>query len=120
MYDRGSPALFKNYGGGNWPSVLLPDGFNSVDQFGGFGYGVVVVDEDGIVRSINEYKFEATIDKMFLLGTREAKDAEEAKAIGGYWYNEKCWRHFEEEGFANDEIDQVVADRFKLLQQLKH
>ncbi len=119
MYDRGAPPLFKNYGGGNWPSVLLPNGFNSVDRFGGFGYGIVVVDEAGIVRSINEYEVEDTIDKMFLIGTRDAKDKDEANAIGGYWHNNKCWRHFEEVGISVEDIDQIVADRLRLLDESK-
>ena len=55
MYDRQAPSLFKRYGGGSWPAVLLSEGFNSVDLFGGFGYGIVLVDEEGIVRSIGDY-----------------------------------------------------------------
>jgi len=33
-------------------------------HFGDFGYGIVVVDEKGIVRAINEYDIEAAADEV--------------------------------------------------------
>ena len=119
MYDRGAPSLFKNYGGGNWPAVLLPDTFNSVDLFGGFGYGIVVVDEDGIVRSIGEYAVEDTVNKMFLTGAREAKNAEEAAAFGGYWHNGKCWRVYDDSSIDVKEVADIVDRRFELFSDSK-
>jgi len=113
MYDRRAPGLFKQYGGGNWPAVLLPEGFNSADLFGGFGYGVVVVDEDGIVRSINDYSVESAVNEMFLAGTREAKNAEEAAAVGGYWHNGKCWRFYQDTSISVEEAAGVVDERLK-------
>ena len=119
MYDRGAPSLFENYGGGNWPAVLLPDTFNSVDLFGGFGYGIVVVDEDGIVRSIGEYAVEDTVNKMFLTGAREAKNAEEAAAFGGYWHNGKCWRVYDDSSIDVKEVADIVDRRFELFSDSK-
>ena len=114
MYDRRAPSLFKQYGGGNWPAVLLPEGFNSADRFGGFGYGVVMVDEEGIVRSIGDYAVENTVNKLFIAGTREAKNAEEAAAVGGYWHNGKCWRFYDDNSISAEEVAGVVDERFKL------
>ncbi|MFK7767321.1 MAG: hypothetical protein AB8B55_08875 [Mariniblastus sp.] len=119
MYDQGSPPLFEKYGGGGWPSVLLPNGFNSVDRFGGFGYGIVVVDEEGIVRSVNDFQFEKYVDQLFLTGTRDAKNEAEAKEIGGYWHNNKCWRHFEKKAMSADEVDQLVSDQLRRLEKSK-
>ena len=65
MYDRKAPALFEKYGGGQWPSVVLPGGFQGAMRFGDFGYGKIIVDADGIVRSIGEYKMKPTLNKIF-------------------------------------------------------
>ena len=66
FYDSRAPKLFAQYGGGDWPSIIVPGGFNAVSSaFGGFGYGKVIVDEEGIVRSINDYHFENVLEKLF-------------------------------------------------------
>lgn len=111
MYDRGAPRLFEKYGGGGWPSAVLPNAFNDTARFGGFGYGKVIVDEQGIVRSVNEYDFENQINQIFRLGTLAAKNKAECEAAGGYWFNGKAWRHYEEEGIANDDIDRMVKQQ---------
>jgi hypothetical protein len=111
MYDRRAPSLFEKYGGDSWPSAVLPNAFNDTARFGGFGYGKVIVDEEGIVRSVNEYDFENQINQIFLLGTLAAKNKAECEAAGGYWYNDKAWRHYEEEGIANDDIDRLVKQQ---------
>lgn len=111
MYDRRAPQLFEKYGGGSWPSAVLPNAFNDTARFGGFGYGKVIVDEQGIVRSVNEYDFQDQINQIFRLGTLAAKNKAECEAAGGYWYNGKAWRHYEEEGIANDDIDRLVKQQ---------
>lgn len=65
LYDSRAPALFKKYGGGDWPSIILPDGMNSAILFGGLGYGRVIVDEEGIVRSIGEYDLLESMKTVF-------------------------------------------------------
>ena len=47
-YHKGAPALFEKYGGGQWPSVVLPNGFRSALRFGNFGYGKVIVGKAGL------------------------------------------------------------------------
>lgn len=64
-YFRKSPKLFEKYGGGDWPSIFLPNGFNSALRFGNFGYGKLIVDADGIVRSIGEYDLEKSLRRIF-------------------------------------------------------
>ncbi len=119
MYDRGAPPLFEKYGGGRWPSVVLPNAFNDTARFGGFGYGKIIVDEQGIVRSVNDYDFENQIDQIFRLGAFAAKNKAECEAAGGYWYNDKAWRHYDEEGISNDEIDRLVKQQLDLFRTSK-
>ena len=64
-YDAQTPALFERYGGGDWPSVVLPNGMEGAMRFGDFGYGKIIVDAQGIVRSINEHKMKPTLEKIF-------------------------------------------------------
>lgn len=65
LYDARAPGLFKKYGGAEWPSIVLPGGFEGALQFGDFGYGKIIVDADGIVRSIGEYKMKPTLKTLF-------------------------------------------------------
>lgn len=64
-YFSKSPKLFEKYGGAQWPSVVLPNAFNSALRFGNFGYGKLIVDADGIVRSIGEYDLEKSLKRIF-------------------------------------------------------
>lgn len=111
MYDQRSPRLFAKYGGGEWPSVVLPNAMEDTLRFGGFGYGKIIVDEQGMVRSLYDHKIQETLDEMFLLGTLPAKTKVEADALGGYWYRNKCWRTFNDEGIASQDIDRVVRQQ---------
>ena len=65
LYHSRAEKLFKEYGGGNWPSVILPDGFTSALRFGGFGYGKLIIDADGIIRSVGEYGLEKSLERIF-------------------------------------------------------
>jgi hypothetical protein len=65
FYDERAGKLFLKYGGGNWPSVILPNGFNSAIRFGDFGYGKLIIDEKGIVQSIGEYDIEKAVATIF-------------------------------------------------------
>jgi len=65
LYDSQAPGLFEKYGGGEWPSIILPGGFEGALRFGDFGYGKIIVDAEGIVRSIGEYKMKPTLEKIF-------------------------------------------------------
>ncbi len=65
FYDARAGELFSKYGGGNWPSVILPNGFNSAIRFGDFGYGKLIIDEKGMVRSIGEYDIEKAVATIF-------------------------------------------------------
>ena len=64
-YHSRAPKLFDEYGGGDWPSVILPDGFTSALRFGGFGYGKLIIDADGIIRSVGEYDVEKSLKRIF-------------------------------------------------------
>lgn len=65
-YDSQAPRLFETYGGGNWPQVMLPGGFNGALTIGDYGFGSVIVDPTGIVRAVGVLSFniEATIDEV--------------------------------------------------------
>ncbi len=39
------------------------------------------------------------------------------EATGGYWYNNKCWKGFSDEGIAKKDIDSVVTAQIKLLKE---
>lgn len=65
LYHGRARALFDEYGGGDWPSILLPGAWRSALRFGNFGYGKVIVDADGIVRSIGEYGLEKSLKRVF-------------------------------------------------------
>lgn len=65
MYHKRTPALFDEYGGGDWPSIVLPDGFRSALRFGGFGYGKLIIDAHGIIRSVGEYNLKASLKRIF-------------------------------------------------------
>ncbi len=65
LYHSRAAKLFEEYGGGNWPSVIFPDGFTSALRFGGFGYGKLIIDADGIIRSVGEYDVEKSLKRIF-------------------------------------------------------
>jgi thiol-disulfide isomerase/thioredoxin len=66
FYDSLAPRLFQTYGGGDWPQIMLPGGFDGALTFGDYGFGSVVVDEKGIVRAVGALGFniEALIDQV--------------------------------------------------------
>ena len=66
FYDSLAPRLFETYGGGDWPQIMLPGGFDGALTFGDYGFGSVVVDEKGIVRAVGALGFniEALIDQI--------------------------------------------------------
>ncbi|WP_298901321.1 hypothetical protein [uncultured Psychroserpens sp.] len=37
----------------------------------------------------------------------------------GYWYNNKCWANFEDEGISKKDIDGVAKEQFKLIKNTK-
>ena len=65
LYDSRASALFEKYGGGDWPSILFENSFKDAMHFGDFGYGKVIVEANGIVRSIGRYDFEAALEEVF-------------------------------------------------------
>ena len=65
LYHSRASQLFAEYGGGNWPSVILPDGFTSALRFGGFGYGKLIIAEHGMIRSVGEYGLEKSLARIF-------------------------------------------------------
>ena len=65
FYDSKAPGLFKKHGGSEWPSIILNGGFSGALKFGDFGYGVVIVDAEGIVRSIAPHDLEKAVEKVF-------------------------------------------------------
>ncbi len=65
LYHSRAPALFEQYGGSQWPSIILPGAWRSALRFGSFGYGKVIVDEKGIVRSIGEHGLEKSLKRVF-------------------------------------------------------
>lgn len=64
-YFKRASKLFDEYGGGDWPSIVLPGGFRSALRFGGFGYGKLIIDADGIIRSVGEYDLERSLERVF-------------------------------------------------------
>ena len=58
---------------------MLPDAFNDTCRFGGFGYGKVIVDEAGIVRSVNDFGFQNALDRMFTFGELPASSRIESE-----------------------------------------
>jgi len=56
--------LFEELGGGDWPSVVLPGGFDDALHFGDFGYGKIVVDAKGIVRAKNPRDLESALESV--------------------------------------------------------
>ena len=65
FYDSKANQLFEKYGGGDWPSVVLPRGWNDAVTFGDFGYGKVIIDDKGIVRSAAEFDLSASLNRVF-------------------------------------------------------
>ncbi len=66
FYDSNAPRLFETYGGGDWPQVMIPGGFEGALTIGDYGFGSVVVDEKGIVRAVGRHghDIEAAIDEV--------------------------------------------------------
>ena len=64
FYDSKAPAIFEAHGGSDWPSVLVHS-FSGALRFGDFGFGVLIVDETGIVRSIAPKDLEKAVEKVF-------------------------------------------------------
>lgn len=64
-YKFRASRVFDKYGGAQWPSVVLPRGFNDALRFGDFGYGKVIVDEEGIVRAINARNLDRSLKAIF-------------------------------------------------------
>ena len=65
FYDSRAPKLFEQYGGGEWPSIILPGGFNGALHFGDFGYGKIILDKDGTVHEVNPRDLEKSLEKIF-------------------------------------------------------
>ena len=65
-YDSQAPKLFEAYGGGDWPQVMIPGGFDGALTLGDYGFGSVVVDSAGIVRAVGVHgmNIEAVIDNV--------------------------------------------------------
>ncbi|XZE21747.1 TlpA family protein disulfide reductase [Pirellulaceae bacterium SH449] len=65
-YDSQAPKLFETYGGGTWPQVMIPGGFEGALALGDYGFGSIVVDEAGIVRAVgvHGHNIEAVIDTV--------------------------------------------------------
>lgn len=72
MYQSQAPRLFETYGGGNWPQVMIPGGFNGALILGDYGFGSTVVDADGIVRAVGVLGFnaESTLDEVLRRSTK--------------------------------------------------
>ena len=64
FYDSRASSLFKKYGGGNWPSVILNGGFDEAMRFADFGYGTVIIDQKGIVRAMDSYDFDKVLKPL--------------------------------------------------------
>ena len=65
LYDSRAEKLFDKYGGGDWPSALIPGGFNGATVFGDSGYGKIIVDKNGMVRSAYGYELEEALKRVF-------------------------------------------------------
>ncbi len=44
-------------------------------------------------------------------------NASKCEEKGGYWYKEKCWKGFEDEGIPESQIDSVVAAQMKVIEK---
>lgn len=45
--------------------MVLDGGFEGALHFGDFGYGVIVIDQKGIVRDINPHDLEEAVESAF-------------------------------------------------------
>lgn len=72
VYQSQAPRLFETYGGGDWPQIMIPGGFNGALILGDYGFGSTVVDADGIVRAVGVLGFnaESTLDEIFRSSTK--------------------------------------------------
>jgi len=43
------------------------------------------------------------------------KDNTQCSVRGGYWYNNKCWKNYEDEGISNSDIDSTVASQMEII-----
>ncbi len=45
------------------------------------------------------------------------KNTSECSDIGGYWYNDKCWKDFEDDGILKSEIDSTVSAQMEIIEK---
>ena len=64
--------------------------------------------------SCNGQKNVKELSKTYDVLSKEACDSK-----NGYWYNNKCWANFEDEGISKEAIDSVVKEQFKWIKNSK-
>ena len=47
------------------------------------------------------------------------KDSSQCAKKNGYWYNNKCWKDYEDEGIPKSEIDSIVSAQIKIINDSK-
>jgi len=55
-----------------------------------------------------------TTDKLV---AKQAKTQEQCNSKEGYWYNNKCWKDFEDDGISKSKIDSVVSAEMKIIKK---
>lgn len=53
------------------------------------------------------------------LAYNSAENSSQCSEIGGYWYNNKCWKDFEDDGISKTEIDSTVSAQMKVINTSK-
>ena len=48
---------------------------------------------------------------------KDVDSSNDCATKNGYWYNEKCWKQFEDEGIAAANIDKVVQEELSIIRQ---
>jgi hypothetical protein len=48
-----------------------------------------------------------------------AKSNSQCSDLGGYWYNDKCWKDFDDDGISKTKIDSTVAAQMKVINTSK-
>lgn len=48
---------------------------------------------------------------------KSVSNQSQCSELKGYWYNNKCWKGFEDDGIAKNKVDSIVSAQIKLIEQ---
>jgi hypothetical protein len=75
-----------------------------------------------ITKTLTQFTFYSLISVLISCGsaqklTYNSQDQSQCETKNGYWYNNKCWKDFEDEGIPNSKIDSTVIAEMKVISQ---